>query len=142
MIDALKIFPSVSTQDLPRMADFTLLGRAVSLSLGQTEEYFDNIYKNNQLLAIESGLEACPVYPALKALLCNEPHGFLGIFGELLARLDRYERSKPIDWPKSAKGLANMVRRIAPALRELDYDIRFEKKRSESGMRVSIEKLN
>ena len=66
-------------------------------------------------------IDASPVGAALVAYLAAVPGGFEGILSDLLDRLDRY-RPHGEAWPRSAKGLADALRRLAPALRRIGFE--------------------
>lgn len=51
LVKALSIYPSIELKQLPRMADFTLWGCAMSEALGIEKAYFLNAYKTNILNA-------------------------------------------------------------------------------------------
>lgn len=139
MAGGLEKLAEVSDQSLPRMADFALLGRALCLAQGREPAEFDEAYRRNQIQGVESGLEASPIYVPLKTMLRAEPIGFYGTYSELLEKLEKVEPSRPQNWPKSSKGLANALKRMAPALRKLGYSVEFEHQRREAGMYVAIE---
>jgi hypothetical protein len=66
-------------------------------------------------------IDASPVGAALAAYLADVPGGFIGTLSELLDRLERY---RPLGeaWPRSAKGLGDALRRLAPALRLIGFE--------------------
>jgi hypothetical protein len=72
-------------------------------------------------------IDASPVGAALAAYLADVPGGFNGTLSELLERLDRY-RPHGEAWPKSAKGLGDALRRLAPALRLIGFECKSQPK--------------
>lgn len=139
---ALDLLPSIPSEDLARMADFTLLGRAVAVTLGHESAYFDEVYKDNQRRALEKGLETCPVYPELVRLLREEPQGFHGNYADLLRRLERNMMSRPENWPKSSKKIAAILKRQKAALRKVGIMVAYDSTRYENGYRVIIDRID
>lgn len=140
MCKALALLPEMSKANLPRMADFVLLGRAVASVLGLDPSEFDQLYKDNQRRALEKGLDTCPIYPALVRMLDDMPHGFYGNYSELLQKLERFSDVRPQDWPKSAKGVSKIIKRQAAALRKININVVFDSVRYSEGYRVGIDK--
>ena len=139
MVSALRFLPEIPQGDLPRMADYCLLGRAVAVAMGLKPLQFDEAYTKNQRAALERGLESCAIYPALVSLLETQHLGFGGTYQELLNRLRQYRDIEVKGWPQTSKGLANTLKRQAPALRKVGIDIQFDEKRRQNGYYVSIE---
>ena len=76
MAKALAAIPHIPLNNLPRMADFAQLGRAVAYTMGLECSEFDRQYADNQRRALEKGLDACAIYPALVSMLKDSPQGF------------------------------------------------------------------
>ena len=66
-------------------------------------------------------IDASPVGAAISAFLTEVTGGFNGTLSELLDRLERY-RPHGEAWPRSAKGLGDALRRLAPALRLIGFE--------------------
>jgi len=66
-------------------------------------------------------IDASPVGAALTAYMANVAGGFTGTLSELLDRLNPY-RPHGEAWPRSAKGLGDALRRLAPALRLIGFE--------------------
>jgi hypothetical protein len=140
MVNALRILPDVPRDNLPRMADYCLLGRAVAIALGHEPSHFDKMYTQNQLAALERGLESCSIYPALLSLLDKQHLGFSGNFEKLLNRLNEFRNIEIVGWPKSSKALSTLLKRQAPALRKIGIDIQFDSRRRQDGYYLSIQR--
>lgn len=127
-VKVLAMLPSVSIapEDRPRMADFALLNEAVYRVCGKPSgaalARYNTIRKDGVLRTID----ASPVGVALLAFL--ERSKFSGEMKELLQRLDQYRPQHAESWPRSAKGLADAVRRLAPALRMIGIECKSEPK--------------
>lgn len=141
MAKALAILPTVASDNLPRMADFCLLGRSIAVAMGRDAKDFDRSYADNQRRAIEKGLDSCPIYPALVKLIANSPLGFYDNYIGLLQRLERHLDYRPDNWPKSPKALASLLKRQAPALRKIGVSVIMDPKRYEDGYRVGIDRI-
>ena len=66
-------------------------------------------------------IDASPVGSAISAFLTEVTSGFNGTLSKLLDRLERY-RPHGEAWPRSAKGLGDTLRRLAPAMRLIGFE--------------------
>ena len=122
-VKVLAALPSVSIapEKRPRMADFAALGEAVFRVHGEPTGSFLSRYNAMRKDGVLRTIDASPVGAALTAFLAAVPGGFNGTLSELLERLDRYKPAGEA-WPKSAKGLGDALRRLAPALRLIGFE--------------------
>jgi energy-coupling factor transporter ATP-binding protein EcfA2 len=135
LLDAVSVvlrqLPQVQLERLPRMADFALWSVAASSALGTTPETFLNAYGQNQHATHELTLEGLPVVAALQSLLNRQP-AWEGTATELQSALSDYyepQRRRGEQWPTSARGLSNTLRRLAPSLRSRGIEIHFTRTR-------------
>ncbi len=124
---ALCELPQVRLERYPRMADFA---RWAVAALGTESGVLDR-YADNRRTAISTAIEASPVAEAVLAYMAGR-ESWEGTASELLAELDaaaddetRRRRERMKAWPKTARGLAGELRRLAPALRALGIDMSF-----------------
>ena len=134
--------PKVTLVSPPRMADFTRLGEAMAQVLGHTSGTFDTLYKSNRSEGISRALEASPVAVAVRELV-DDHHGisllvFTGTMKLLLETLDKYKQESHA-WPKSPRGLGDVLRRQQPALSSLGIYIEISKP-GRKGINVEITK--
>lgn len=124
---ALADFRDIDIGPLPRMADFAKWAAAGMPALGFTADQFVEAYRSNQSQGASAGLEASAVAQAVEDFLESHAGHWLGSSVDLLRQLGytvgEYERRLQA-WPKSAKGLINALRRIAPALRGRGIELR------------------
>jgi len=121
----LQNLPKVETPSLPRMADFARWGVAVEPGLLLLPGSFLAAYARNRNRANELALEATPISKAISDLLTNESR-FEGTATELLSRLNQLATDETRDqknWPKDARYLSMVLRRIAPNLRSTGIDV-------------------
>jgi hypothetical protein len=128
-VSALAMLPHVKTapNQRPRMADFAALGEAVFRINGEPEGAFIAHYDAMRKAGVHRTIDASPLGAALLSFLSGMPSGWRGTLSELLDRLVPY-RPQGETWPRSAKGLGDALRRLAPALRLLGFDCRSESK--------------
>ena len=112
---------------LPRMADFAVWVCAAEQGCGVPWERGDFLaaYAGNRAAAVEAGIEASPVGPALLAWLEGRTT-WTGTATDLLAELDAAadDRSKwSRGWPGSGRALSDALRRLAPSLRARGVDV-------------------
>jgi hypothetical protein len=114
---------SIALDKRPRMADFAALGEAVFRVCGEEEGAFLARYAAVRREGVHRTIDSSPVGAAVLAFIGDQPSGWTGTLLVLLDRLDRY-RPHGEAWPRSAKGLGDALRRLAPALRTIGYDCR------------------
>lgn len=116
----LRHLPAVTLDRPPRMADFTALGEAMLRAEGQPPGAFMALYQGNRRHSIARSLDASPVASAIRTLAEAESNAvvFDGTMGKLLDRLSQY-RDGTEAWPKSARGLGDVLRRQRPALAQI-----------------------
>ena len=122
-VKVLAMLPSVDIppEKRPRMADFAALGEAVFRVHGEPAGAFLSRYNSMRKDGVLRTIDASPVGAAVAAFLTDHASGFNGTLTDLLARLERY-RPHGESWPRSAKGLGDALRRLAPALRLIGYE--------------------
>ena len=122
-VKVLATLPSVAIapEQRPRMADFAALGEAVYRVQGQPAGAFLTRYGAMRKDSVLRTIDASPVGAAISAFLTDVTGGFNGTLSELLDRLERY-RPHGEAWPRSAKGLGDALRRLAPALRLIGFE--------------------
>ncbi len=141
MSKALAELPAVEIDKPPRMADFTRLGQAMLNAQG-IDESFAEIYRRNCDRVLLRVIESSPVAQAIIKMIDSEVF-FKGKKGVLMERLDLY-KPKHFDrnaYPKSARGLGDALRRLAPALRVQGIEIT-EHERKNNGYLVDINKIS
>jgi hypothetical protein len=124
---ALANLSTTSLPELPRMADVALFVTAAEPALGQEQGTFLDAYRRNRDEAAESAIEGTPIGQYLVEVARE---GFAGTATQLLARIRRqagYEAPRSRGWPASPRGLAGIVRRLAPALRSSGCSVEFER---------------
>jgi hypothetical protein len=114
----------------PRMADFASLGEALMQGLGAAPGHFMALYTANRSDSVARNLDASPVAVVLLALAemhedLSQPV-FMGTMGQLLSQLEPYRESTEA-WPKSARGLGNILRCQQPALAQFGLIVKIGK---------------
>jgi len=138
----LKQMPKVDLINPPRMADFTRLGEAMAQALGKDAGTFATLYKANRSDGISRSLEASPVAVAVRDLV-EDFNGlsvkvFDGTMKALLEKLDKYKQESHA-WPKSARGLGDVLRRQQPALKSIGIIIEISKPKR-NGVNIIVKK--
>lgn len=132
---SVEVLPGISIENLPRMADFALLGEAVHKAL-DINKSFNEVFLENRTESLRRSLESSPVAMAVQELV-NARNKFDGTIKQLKATLDEDFHQKGEGWPRSAKGLSEALKRTAPALREIGICIEFLGHRRD-GSHISI----
>ena len=138
MANALKLLPDMKLKELPRMADFGLLGTAIGEVVNHPAPFMQVFSSNQKTLAL-SGIESSPVAAATLALSQSKGDGFIfeGSYADLYRQLEPY-RSGSESWPKGPKGLSHILKRQMPALALQGVNISTHS-RNNHGARVCIQ---
>ena len=140
-VDTLGMLPRVQipAHDLPRMADFCRLGEAMSRALGHRDGTFVTLYTAHRREAISRTLEASPIAQAIVAFV-ERGGAHNGPVNHLLTRLNELkpEHEREDYWPRSPKGLADALRRYAPALRQVGIKTTIETARRRDGVHCHL----
>jgi hypothetical protein len=135
--EALAILPSVNIppEQRPRMADFATLGEAIARVQGYTEGHFLALYTDHRRTAIGRTIDASPVAAAMVAYV-DRGNRYVGTVKGLLEILTEHKPDHERDeyWPRSPKGLADAMRRYAPALRQMGIIARVDNTRRKDGV--------
>lgn len=131
---ALRDLPAVQLDKLPRMGDFAKLGAAMCLALNHPRSFVD-VFNANRDQVVARGVESSPVALALVSLIRAEKL-FEGTTSELMRDISREPyQPKFFDrqaWPKSPRGLGEILRRLEPSLRVYGIDVQWVTGRSRS----------
>ncbi len=123
-VEALALLPGIKIDRPPRMTDFAYFGEAIYQATGKEPGMFLADYQKGREAAVLQSIESSPVASAVIDMARKTE--FSGTVGELLNRLDRDRPRGDTGWPRSAKGLSDVLRRYAPALRILGVSVEFE----------------
>lgn len=143
-VNTLAILPSVviSGNKLPRMADFAQMGEAMSRSQSSSPEEWLDYYIAHRREAVQRTIDASPVAVAIIEYL-DKHDSFNGTLNQLLQKLlkldNEIERGEY--FPKSPKGLADSLRRIAPALRTIGYSVEQDSQKKRDGFHCKLQKV-
>ena len=123
----LKNIDKVELEELPRMADFAKWVTAAEPALPWEPGAFMEAYSGKRTEAVELALEGDAVAVAVQALIANRGT-WEGTATELLGALLEYvpettQRTRA--WPKTARTVANRLRRAATFLRQINVEVEF-----------------
>jgi len=124
-VHGLRAIGSVSSHQLPRMADFALWARACETHLWPAGT-FDRAYSNNRKAAVRSIIDADPIATFVRELMSERPF-WTGCAAELLrVGVQRVNQSSHnANWPKNPRALAGRLRRAQTFLRAIGIDVAF-----------------
>lgn len=137
---AMRIYPQVQLQSLPRMADYCRWGYAIAEAIGYGGEAFIDAYHKNISRANESAINEDPVAAAVIAFM-REYEEWEGYIAELLRKLERVAGDEKINikarrWPKAAHILTTRLKEVKSNLEEVG--ITFERKHDGGGTRIRL----
>ncbi len=121
----LRVLPDVHLERKPRMADFAVWSVAVEPACPWPEGTFLDAYAGNRQGAVEATLDGDPVADCVRAVA-----PWSGTAKELLAELNK-QTSEPIqkrkNWFSRPRQVSDALRRLAPGLRRVGFDVSFRK---------------
>ncbi|MEY4719621.1 MAG: hypothetical protein RL563_2239 [Pseudomonadota bacterium] len=125
---ALRILPTVKLTNKQRMADYERFGEAVARALGFEPGVFQLQYGECVRAGIDRALEGNTVAQVLDKCIQGRllPWNWQGTASQLYDYLTSHSYAEGCDrttWPRSAKGLTDQLRRIAPAFRAKGVEI-------------------
>ena len=128
--------------ELPRMADFAKLGEAMSSALGYPPRDWLAMYGDQRKNAVRRTIDSSPV--AVECLkFVEQGHTHTGTVKDLLEKLNGL-RSTSLElkdyWPRSARSLAEILRRVAPSMRLLGVHLSVND-RHRDGVHCSLWKI-
>jgi hypothetical protein len=118
-----------------RMLDFAFFVSRGENALGLEPGSFIRAYEINRREANETIVDLSPVAHALKQSLATKDE-WKGSFTELLPLLAPFvsaETARSHDWPKTARGLSSVIRRLVPNLRRDGIKVEFPGRKPGSG---------
>jgi len=135
-VETLQQIPHVKLTNPPRMADFTRLGEAMMQAQGKSSGEFTKLYRANLDEGISRAVESSPA--ALAIIEMAEVYAapgqiFYGTAKTLLERLTNDHKHDSESWPKSARGLTEVLRRQSPALARFGLHVTIGKKKERIG---------
>jgi hypothetical protein len=136
----LAILPTIQIDNLPRMADFALLGAAVYAARGvdNPTDAFMADYLTMRKESIQRTLDSSPVAAAIITYLEQHSNGTEFPSAQIALNELSAHKHDGDAWPRSGKGLADALRRLAPALRVIGIRAEIAKKRGNMGYPVIL----
>ncbi len=140
----LKVLPTLKVNNLPRMAEFGMIGTALEQILDKTQGKFLDNYKDNQGEAIAEVLESEPVIIVLMAYLQKQAehptggNGYLGSWVDLVKWLKDEAPECGVNLDKlQPRGLSAKIRANEPALKTIGVNVKYLQ-RTKKGAMVDI----
>jgi len=135
---ALRRLPETKLSKIPRMADFATWVCAAELALGWPEGSFLDAYRRNRLEANSMALEASSlVHPVMRIA---DRGGWQGTASELQSTLrEELLNSAPGEQaacPNSPRELSQVLRRLAPNLRQVGIIVEFSRTPGDNSERI------
>jgi len=130
LAEAMAIYPTLKLEELPRMADFTRWGYAISEVLGYGGQRFLEAYHQNRNQSNEEAISSHPVAASIVALMKNN-HKWSGSVAALLTKLEMVADQEKINthvktFPKASHILSRRLKEVKSNLEEIGitFDIR------------------
>ena len=135
---------SIPAEELPRMADFAKLGEAMGAALdAQPGQWLDK-YHEHRRNAVRRTIDSSPV--AVQCLKFIElGHSHQGTVKDLLRKLtDLHGTALEVKdfWPRTPRGLGDILRRVAPGMRLLGVQLSVDNKPKRDGVHCTLRKIS
>lgn len=140
----LRELPHVRCTHLPRMADFALFAMASESALGFESGTFEREFKRVQATGAVCSIESSPAAEVILDIVQQNGGVLTATSAEILDRI-RARTSSSYDTaiPRTAKGVTTLIKRLAPAFRQVGYAVKYGDERV-SGSRaraITISKI-
>lgn len=128
LVEAMKLYPTVRSGSLYRMADYTIWGRAITRALGLDPQHFIAAYRENIDAQNLEAVRASPISDALIELMKLHPLGWSGTISQLYSELEEQAKALKIGtrqkaWPKKPNVLSRRINELAPSLSSIGLEI-------------------
>ena len=125
------------------------MGEAMSQALGHDPGYFADLYGENRRESIAYALESSPAAVAICDMVDKHTGVsdivFHGTTKKLFDTLSDKHKATSDNWPRSARGLAEVIKRQTRALKSLDIEViqsgKVERIGTDRGLPITINKL-
>jgi hypothetical protein len=138
LVETLRIYPSITLAELPRMADFARWGSAAAEALGYGRHAFFRAYRRNASGITDEVLDSDTVAVAVRAL-ATERTEWAGAVSELLREINSRQTDsilKSADWPKDAARLSRRLRVLQTSLAEVGVLVGLPDKKTPEGLKA------
>jgi hypothetical protein len=135
---ALKELPGIEIEKPPRMADFGFLGEAIHRALDIEHRTFVDCYRENRADSLTRSIDTSPAALAVLDMM-EKREKWSGTVKQLKAELDDYHKQYGEGWPQSPRGLADILRRMSPAMKESGVEVDFSARRRD-GVHVTLKR--
>lgn len=126
MVKTLAHLPGISipADERPRLIEFAKLGMAAAKAMNRPANDFLDDFNRRRDEAISRTIDASPVATAVIAYVEKYPSGVRDTAEGIMRAM---EHLRPLGvgdaWPRTPKGFADLLRRAAPALRQLGIEV-------------------
>ncbi len=114
----------IPADDRPRLIEFAKLGMATAKATGRDAKEFLSEFQRRRDEAISRTIDASPVATAVLAYMEKFPTGIRDPAEGIMRAMEHLRPPGVGDaWPRTPKGFADLLRRAAPALRQLGIEV-------------------
>lgn len=143
---AMKIFPTVQLDKLPRMADFCRWGYAIGEALGNKGDVFLSEYHDNQSIQNQEAINADSV-AYLVVNFMESKHTWTGMFSDLFKQLKELAESLGMNTtskilPQAPNHLSRRIKAVKSNLEDVGITFEIEKKSNGSYISLNNENLS
>jgi len=137
---AVEVYPALTFDRLPRMADFAKWGAAIAEGLGHDQQEFMEAYDTDIAERHQQSVEANPFAAAVAALMADR-NEWEGTAGELLNAAREAAEAEELDttseaWPANARWASQRLNEAKTDLAEVGVAVSSGKREGGSGKRI------
>ncbi len=146
MSEAVRVYPSLTFDGFPRMADFAAWGAAIAIGLGYTQETWMQTYDRDIAERDHAAVEASPFASAV-AMMMDEHSEWEGTATDLLQAAEAVAEREHLGtdskaWPGSASWASKRLDEAAVNLVELGILVESDRDKSRRTIRLTHERPN
>lgn len=123
---AMKEYPNIHVDNLPRMADFVKWGCAIAKALGHTQEEFLDAYARNTNIQTDAAAESNPLATTIFEFM-EDKDFYQGtpsdLYKALVHKAEELSLKDSYGWPKAANVFSKQIPTIRPVLQSLGLKI-------------------
>lgn len=140
-VKVLSELPTITLDEETRLIDFAKMGEAIHKVQCLPKGSFMDSYLRNKNASLARSIEASPIAMALQDFIKGRSDAWSGTIKSLQNELDASRRQEGEGWPKTPRGLGDVLRRMAPALLSVGIRVDFlGHKRDGSHIRLGFAK--
>lgn len=142
LVQAMKEYPTIQLNQMPRMADFAKWGCAITKAMGKGQNDFLNAYEANVLRQQDEAIEGSPVAFVVMRYMETNPYVNLSateLYSKLSPIAETFRLTNSGGWPKDGALLSRRLTELSPNLKA--RGIIFNRSKGSHGRRIVLQRV-